>query len=339
MKEYQFKKYKLSPDEEIWLSELLKLNFAKYDSRQIKVGLSNKLSKGFDPTKIDRRLCNNDGLTLLGLWYINPGNSLIELTEETLNFIKLYIRNNPTIDSINHNTLASKLSIPPEEAQIILKFLHDLHFFGSATGAPNKIGFYQVGFANDPKGFDKILYFENLDETLEEYFIVNIPYPNQVIMSPSSLSGSTLAIISDVWITIHTEYEITKPEVEAKINFVPEEYKREIIFRDIEQSYLLVQQGFFKPAVILTGSVIEELLRLYLLAKSVKPENNSFDEYIKSCETNNLITKGIKGLTDSIRHFRNLVHLEKEDIPKRTITKANAKSAVASLFSIIHDFQ
>jgi hypothetical protein len=35
-----------------------------------------------------------------------------------------------------------------------------------------------------------------------------------------------------------------------------------------------------KPAVILAGSVIEELLRLYLVHKNIKPAKKTFDSYI-----------------------------------------------------------
>lgn len=341
MKEYQFKQYQLSPDEKLWLTEILKLNFAKYDSRQLKAKIWDNVSKGFDPTKIDRRLCNNEGLTLLGLWYINPENILIKLSEETLCFIKAGIKNNPTIDSINHNDLGTILNIPPEKAQIVLKLLYDLHFFNSGTGAHIN-GLFQAGFGNDTKGFDKILSFENINETLEEYFIENDPNKDKIKISTKlTKKVHHLAIESTdgIWSNIFNDFEITKPGLGKKINFVTDEFKRKIIFRDIEQSYLLAQNGFSKPAVIIAGSVIEELLRLYLIAKKVKPEFDNFDGFIIACESNNLLTKGMSRLGDSVRHFRNLVHLEKENTPKKTVTKANAKSAVASLFSIIHDFQ
>jgi hypothetical protein len=341
MKEYQFKKYQLSSDEKLWLTEILKLNFAKYDSRQIKAMLWDKLSKGFDPTKIDRRLCNSDGLTLLGLWYINRENWLINLSEEALNFIKSEIKNNSKIDSINHNTLASKLNISPEEAQIVLKLLFDLHFFNSGAGAHIN-GLFQAGFGDDPKGFDKILSFENLDETLEEYFIENDPNKDKIkILTKLTKQAHHLSNEStdDIWSNIFNDFEITKPGLGKKINFVTDDFKRKIIFRDIEQSYLLAQNGFSKPAVIIAGSVIEELLRWYLISKNVKPKSDKFECYIEACEEHKLLTAGINRLSDSVRHFRNLVHLAREDNSKKTITKANAKSAVASLFSIIHDFQ
>jgi hypothetical protein len=119
---------------------------------------------------------------------------------------------------------------------------------------------------------------------------------------------------------------------------VTEQYKREVIFRDVEQAYLLAKNGFYKPAVILAGSVIEELLRLYLASKNVKPSKDTFEEYVKTCESKNLLKSGINRLSDSVRHFRNLVHLEKEKGRKYAISKATANGGVSSIFTIANDF-
>lgn len=55
----------------------------------------------------------------------------------------------------------------------------------------------------------------------------------------------------------------------------------------------------------------------------------NFDEATLNVALNN---------TDSLRHFRNLVHLEKETSSKFTISKATAKGAVSSIFTIANDF-
>jgi hypothetical protein len=43
-------------------------------------------------------------------------------------------------------------------------------------------------------------------------------------------------------------------------------------------------------------------------------------------------------LSDSAREFRNFVHLSKESTKKHSITKAAAKGAVSSIFTIANDF-
>ena len=141
-----------------------------------------------------------------------------------------------------------------------------------------------------------------------------------------------------IWDEIQRDYGISKRAFGMKFNFVTDPFRREIIFRDVEHAYILANNGFSKAAVILAGSVIEELLRLYLNYKCIKPTNNTFDSYIQTCEKNGLLKTGISKLSDSVRHFRNIVHLEKEESSQTTIKKVTAKGAVTSIFTIANDF-
>lgn len=150
-----------------------------------------------------------------------------------------------------------------------------------------------------------------------------------------------MATTAQAWEAIEKEFGITKKAFGKKINFVSDNFKRKLIFRDVEQAYTLVQLSYAKPAVILAGSVIEELLRLYLKQKGYfpkKPLKMDFNGYIRTCEQEKLLEKGISRLTDSVRHFRNIAHLRKEETKKRTISQATAKGAVSSIFTIANDF-
>jgi len=140
------------------------------------------------------------------------------------------------------------------------------------------------------------------------------------------------------WKDIENEFGITKRAFGRAINFVSDNFQRKIIFRDVEHASLLASTGFSKPAVILAGGVIEELLRLYLIHKNISPISNNFDGYIKTCEQHGLLKSGISPLSNSVRHFRNLVHLSKEKTKTYTISKSTAKGAVASIFTIANDF-
>ena len=144
--------------------------------------------------------------------------------------------------------------------------------------------------------------------------------------------------VSDAWNKIKNDYDISKYAFSRKIYFVKDPFKKKIIFRDIGQAYLLAEKDFSKPAVILAGGVIEELLRYYLKFKNIKPLKNNFDEYIRTCEDNRLFKKGISQLSHSLRNFRNIVHLENEVSGKYTISKATAKGAISSIFTISNDF-
>jgi len=142
----------------------------------------------------------------------------------------------------------------------------------------------------------------------------------------------------DAWNRIKNEFGISKHSFGRKIYFIKDEFKRKIIFRDVSNTYLLVEKGFNKSAVILAGSIIEELLRLYLCSKNIHPSKNKFNEYINLCESKGILKKGISQLSDSVRYFRNIVHLKNEKSSKYIISKAAAKNALSSIFIIVNNF-
>jgi len=154
------------------------------------------------------------------------------------------------------------------------------------------------------------------------------PLGNMAIPFPST----------DTWHEIEREYDVSKRSFGKKINFVQDPFKMKEIFRDVEQAFLLACDGFSKPSVILAGGVVEELLRLYLAHKNVTLTKNNLDSYIRACEDNGLIKAAIHKLADSVRQFRNIVHLERESSTRHTISKATAKGAVSSVFTIANDF-
>lgn len=140
------------------------------------------------------------------------------------------------------------------------------------------------------------------------------------------------------WAQINQDFDLTKRSFGRKLNFIHDPFKKKIIYRDVAQAYILSKKGFNKPAVIMAGSVVEELLRLFLMNKKIAVKRNTFSEYIRICENMGLLKSAIFRLSDSVRHFRNLVHLTKEVDAKHTISKATAKNAVSSIFIIANDF-
>jgi len=140
------------------------------------------------------------------------------------------------------------------------------------------------------------------------------------------------------WSKIKNDFGISKRTFSRKIHFVKNEFKRKVLFRDIGHAYFFAEKGFYKPAVILAGSVIEELLRLYLKYKKINPSGKSFNECIIACDSNGLFKKGISKLSDSLRDFSNLIHLKNEVNKRCTISKATAKGAISLIFTISNDF-
>ena len=94
------------------------------------------------------------------------------------------------------------------------------------------------------------------------------PEPEKPSVKPKS---------KDIWNDIEKDYDITKRMFGKKINFVGDQFKRQILFRDVEHAYVLANLGFSKPAVILAGGIIEELLSLYLQHKKIKPNGKTFN--------------------------------------------------------------
>jgi hypothetical protein len=158
------------------------------------------------------------------------------------------------------------------------------------------------------------------------------------VASLSSIKELDALGLGDPWGQIKIDFGTSKKAFGKKIGFVSDSFKREVIFRDIGQAHLLAEAGFAKPAVILAGSVLEELLRLFLEFKGVTPTKDTFDCYIKTCIERRLLKSPVHQLTDSVRQFRNLVHLKGESIPRHTISKATAKGAVSNIFTIANDF-
>lgn len=153
------------------------------------------------------------------------------------------------------------------------------------------------------------------------------------------LSGkATPRKTSSIWSKIEQEYGTSKRLLGRKINFIKNDFTRKIVFRDIEQAYVLLEGGFYKPSLILAGGVIEELLRQYLIHNTIKLTSNRFEDLIKDCSNNRLLKGAVSSLSSSARQFRNIVHLEKEKSSRHSISKATAKLTVASIFTITNDF-
>ena len=205
----------------------------------------------------------------------------------------------------------------------------NVHTDPSAGGAPSSYSWPKCP-KNCPYYTKSEVFIQSLNSEIEE--ISNYKSTSDNFKKVEQFSAP------NAWVEIKKDFDISKRAFSKKMHFVEDEFKKKIIFRDIEHAYYFAQNGFSKPAVILAGGVIEELLRLYLTFKKITPARNKFEEYIKSCETEGLLKKGISKLSDSLRDFRNIVHLEKEKNSRYTMSKATAKGAISSIFTISNDF-
>ncbi len=340
IKEYNFQKYVLTYDEKVWLNELLKQNFNKVDLKKTKVKVWGKVSKNFDPSKIDYRLARDNRLTLVGLWHIDPENKLFNYSKRVIYEVKSQILKNQKSKIINSGSLSQSLKIGLREVQITLTLLNDLGFFSGGSHQSDVIIFNEVHFYQDHTGYDMFLSYTSFEESIEQFYNRDIgqevgsSIPSQTkLQKPKTKSK----LNQEVWKQIAEEYGIDQKVFGKKIKFVDKNTKK-IIFRDIEDAYVLSKKGFSKPSIILAGGVIEELLRIYLFKKGHEFKKNNFSEYVNLCETNNYLRIGARRLTDSSRDFRNLVHLESEIKTKTTPSQPMASNVVSAIFTIVNDF-
>jgi hypothetical protein len=339
--QYKFKERKLNEDEKVWLTELLEQYFKKVIIKRTKVNVWGKVSKNFDPLKIDHRLVRNNRLTFLGLWCIAPNHKLFKYSERIVNYVKKMILSGEEIDKVNAQAAGRSLGIPLNEVQISLTLLNDLGFFsGGSSKSGELIIFDEAHLYHDHTGYDKFLNFRRLEDSIEEFYNklepqVDINQPE--LQEKENKIKNETELNKEIWKQITKEFGISKRVFGKKINFIKDKYIRRSIFRDVEDSYKLYKKGYSKPAIILGGGVIEEILRLYLLEKGYSFQQNKFSEYVKICEENKLFRTGARRLTDSVRDFRNLVHLENEAKSKTNPSLPMASNVVSALFTIIDD--
>lgn len=143
----------------------------------------------------------------------------------------------------------------------------------------------------------------------------------------------------DPWDSIQTRFQISKIQFAKKIFFAKGVPTRNAILRDVANAYGCLQNGYWKPAVILSGGVIEELLRQYLIYKGRPPVKEGFYGYITACREYGLLKSAVVHLSGAVKDFRNLVHLKEESQHKHAISTATATGAVAAIFSIANDFE
>lgn len=138
------------------------------------------------------------------------------------------------------------------------------------------------------------------------------------------------------WVAIQKDHGLTKRVIGKKLNFVKEKTLKDILFRDIEQAYLLLHHKFYKPAIIISGGALEEILKEFLKHNQKIPSGNRFVDCIEVAKKHSLFSNGIISLLDSMRDFRNLVHIDKERAGQKVGIQL-ARTAVSALFLILKE--
>ncbi|MBU6142164.1 hypothetical protein KGO95_03580 [Patescibacteria group bacterium] len=202
---------------------------------------------------------------------------------------------------------------------------------------------------------ESVLLFDDIDAKLADQLKVSKRYQElksgtspfssligfPVQTAESAKSSRSVMSVNDLWKQIEKDCGDSKLQFARRINFVKGTYAREVIFRDIAHAQGCLMNGFYKPATILAGGVIEELLRQYLISKGYppKPKKESFHEYIEACREHGLIKRALVHLTGGVKDFRNLVHLKEESSRRHAISRSAAAGAIHAIFTLAHDFE
>ena len=174
--EYKFKQIKLSNAERLWLTEILKSNFSKVNAKSLMVKLLDELPEDFNPDKIDNRLVRDNYLTLIGLWHIDPQNSIFDHVSKILKIIKDLIRKNPEISQVTANKIPTLTDITIRNAEIALGHINTLgNFFGGGGLINEHYGMMHASFGQGHSAYNKFLRFKNLEEEMERFFTSNAP--------------------------------------------------------------------------------------------------------------------------------------------------------------------
>lgn len=282
-------------------------------------------------------------LTLIHLAKQNPAaQSLLEKCGLVFSALKSSYKDNlGKMTAVSE--IAGKISLSEDDIGMALKFVVQAPIgLGYASNAAHKI--------ESVSPSERILQYKSFEEVVRDQEDLEKRRDKQnsetrilAHIEPEYQIGPTLSATSSEtnWEAIKREFNVTKVSFGKNINFIKDPFKRNIIFRDVEEAYALASAGFYKPAVILAGGVIEELLRLYLEQKGIRPQKplkTDFNGYIQTCIQKRLLKDSVSHLSDSVRGFRNLVHLSAEETKKHTISKATAIGAVSSIFTIANDF-
>lgn len=217
-----------------------------------------------------------------------------------------------------------------QDIQRGLYYLHEACFLESYQKSPE-------GDFKTIRPREEVVRFKTIEERIKN--IKELRKKNVFPAAPTPIPsiktrGSNMNAGKDSWSEIQTEYDYSKLKFAKQISFASS-FKRGIIIRDVAQAHSCLKQGFYKPAAILAGGVIEEILRLYLNHHKYPTKNRKFENYIDDCKQYQLVRTGIANLAHAFRDFRNFAHLGKENSKQRSISKTTANGAVNAIFTIV----
>ena len=155
-----------------WLSALTSRSTRneKVNIREVWVELSGQLSKNFDPSKIDRRLCvSGVTITVLGRAFVDPKDRHVQETNLVAQAIQSTLIENPNIKDIRADFLAQKTGLEEIDVANILESMAG--FMGGGYFHTSGTSYSPSGWASiniDDKVLRDYIHFESVEKLLKE---------------------------------------------------------------------------------------------------------------------------------------------------------------------------
>lgn len=175
MQNYKFKNNKLPPADELWLKEIYNTKFGELNRNATRVRLKNVLPRDYKPENIDGRYIKNDRLTLLGIWYVEHNSQIIPKVEIVIKEIQSLICGDSTPNNFQSDFISKNTILREEEVKFIFRIILDLELLSGSRMNPGEVNPCEVSFSDNHRGFGRVLYFKDIYETMEEYFIEKTP--------------------------------------------------------------------------------------------------------------------------------------------------------------------
>ncbi len=100
----------------------IKKNFQPFDVKELKLDLWEELPDDFSLGNIDKRiLLDNDWITALGIWYIDPNSKYLDWIEKGIEIIREGIKKRKFERRISANFLEESLNISQVDSEVVIR--------------------------------------------------------------------------------------------------------------------------------------------------------------------------------------------------------------------------
>ena len=276
-------------------------------------------------------------LTFMGFLYCPKAKSDVNLLYQYINLMKQEFKKNPEIQKIKSTYVEKTLKLSKDQSKRLIDLIDVGHIWGTSMSRGEDQ--WEAGIPND---IEQLIELEDPKKYLAQRIKKPASSNYKEKQNRSTFLGALIENKEDsstVWKHIQSRYGLNQNTIAFKINFIKDSFRRSIILRDIKGAVFALEADMPKIAVILSGGIIEEILRCRLKSKNIKPQRNDFYNYIDTCVNNNIIKESTSSLLHAIRDFRNLVHLKNEKSQKDSISNNEASTAINSIFTLIKDLR